>query len=167
MRTPTLLSRDLLTVYVNDHLAGGAFGRDLAARTLAANRGTEFEAPLAALATAIEEDLRSADEIRARLGIPRDRVKAAGGWAAEKVGRLKPNGQLTGYSPLSRLLELEGLAGGVQAKRSLWQALRVLAPREPRLDTEELDRLIARADEQLDELESLRPRAAALALGGG
>ena len=164
MRAPTLLSRDLLTIYVNDHLAGAAFGRELSARALAGNRGTEFEAPLAAIATAIEEDLHSADAIRSRLGVPRDRVKAAGGWLAEKVGRLKPNGQLTGYSPLSRLLELEALAGGVQAKRSLWQALQEIAPGEARLDAEELDRLIARADQQLEQLESLRSRAAALAL---
>ena len=164
MRTPTLLSGDLLTVYLNDHLAGAAFGRELSARTLVENRGTEFEAPLKGLVTAIEEDLRSADAIRSRLGIPRDHVKAAAGWLAEKVGRLKPNGALTGYSPLSRLLELEALAGGVQAKRSLWQALRELADREARLDAEELDRLISRADEQLDQLESLRVRAAELAL---
>ena len=31
-------------------------------------------------------------------------------WSAEKFGRLKLNGQLSGYSPLSRLEELEILA---------------------------------------------------------
>ncbi len=45
----------------------------------------------------------------AALGVPQDRVKNAMGWGAEKLGRLKPNGQLTGYSPLSRMVELKGL----------------------------------------------------------
>ena len=35
------------------------------------------------------------------------RAKDGAAWVAEKLGRLKTNGQLTGYSPLSRLVELE------------------------------------------------------------
>ena len=46
--------------------------------------------------------------------------KSAGAWTAEKFGRLKPNGQLTGYSPLSRLVELEGLKLGITGKLGLW-----------------------------------------------
>jgi len=167
VQAPVLLSRDPLTIYVNDHLAGAAFGRELAARALAENRATDFEAPLAELLGAIEEDLRTAEAIRERLGAPRDRVKVAAGWTAEKLGRLKPNGRLTGYSALSRLLELEALTGGIQAKRSLWRALSELAPHDARLDGEELDRLVARADEQLEQVASLHARAARLALGAG
>ena len=164
MRSPAILSRDRLTIYLNDHLAGAAFGRELAARTRAENRGTEFEGPLSDLLAAIEADLGEADAIRQRLGAPRDRVKTASGWAAEKVGRLKPNDRLSGYSPLSRLVEFEALAGGVQAKRSLWRALRELARGDARLDVEELDRLIVRADEQLEQITSLHASAARLAL---
>ena len=36
------------------------------------------------------------------------------GWVAEKAGRLKLNGSLLTYSPLSRLVELEGLSLGVE-----------------------------------------------------
>ena len=50
------------------------------------------------------------------LEIRTDPVKDAGGWLLEKAGRLKLNGQLKGYSPLPRLVELEGLALGVTAK---------------------------------------------------
>ena len=42
-----------------------------------------------------------------------DRLKVAGAWAGEKAGRLKLNGHLTGYSPQSRVIELEGLVVGV------------------------------------------------------
>ena len=53
---------------------------------------------------------------------------------AEKLGRLKPNGQILGYSPLSRLVELETLALGITGKRSLWEALLGVADEDARLD---------------------------------
>ena len=58
-----------------------------------------------------------------RLGVKPDRVKEAMGWTAEKLGRLKLNGQLLGYSPLSRLVELEGLMLGITGKMAMWIAL--------------------------------------------
>jgi hypothetical protein len=41
-----------------------------------------------------------------------------------KVGRLKPNGQLAAYSPLSPLLELESLHLRIDDKIDVWNALR-------------------------------------------
>ena len=58
-----------------------------------------------------------------QLGVRRDPVKPAAAWAAEKLGRLKPNGQLTGYSPLSRMVELEMLLIGITGKTGMWRAL--------------------------------------------
>ena len=51
-----------------------------------------------------------------------------------------------GYSPLSRVLELEGLIAGVNGKLALWHSLLELAPVEPRLDTEQLGNLARRAE---------------------
>ena len=99
------------------------------------------------------------------LGIRRDRAKVAGGWAIEKLGRLKPNGQLRGYSPLSRLVELEGLALGVTGKLAVWKALRLVADGEPALNAAALDKLVERAEEQQRGLEEQRLAAAREALG--
>jgi hypothetical protein len=55
--------------------------------------------------------------------------------------------------------ELEGLVVGVTGKRGLWVALRHIVAQEPRLDPEELDGLIGRAEVQLGDLEELRLRA--------
>ena len=88
----------------------------------------------------------------------------AGGWLLEKAGRLKLNGQLRGYSPLSRLVELEGLALGVTGKLAVWKALRLIADTEPALDAAELDRLIDSAEEQQRGLEEHRLEAAREAL---
>jgi hypothetical protein len=164
MRLPTTFSSDRLTIYLNDHLAGAAAGRGLAARTLAANPGTEFESPLFELHRAIAEDHSEAQAIRHRLGVPEDRAKAVAGRWAERLGRLKPNGQLTGYSPLSRLLELEGLASGIQAKLWLWRSLRDSHGEDPRLVGHDFDRLIARAESQLETIAEVHRQAARLAL---
>jgi hypothetical protein len=100
----------------------------------------------------------------AGLGVPESRLKRALALTLERVGRLKLNGQLTGYSPLSRLVELEGLALGVTGKRALWVALQEIAGTEPRLREFDLDELRRRAEEQLAGLERLRIEAARLAL---
>jgi hypothetical protein len=97
-----------------------------------------------------------------RLGVGVDRARTAVAWSAEKLGRLKLNGQLTGYSPLSRLEELEILELGVEGKLLLWQALRHAAAAE--IDEAELDRLIKRAQSQHRRLGRLRRDAAADAL---
>jgi hypothetical protein len=92
-------------------------------------------------------------------------VKDRLAWTVEKVSRLKPNGQLRGYSPLSRLNELEALSLGVLGKRALWIALGKL--REPaRPPGFDFDALAERAAAQFRELEELRVAAAARAFAG-
>src|SRR4051794_41579046 len=113
----------LIAIYLNDHLAGATGGLELARRALGANRGSDFEAPLERLATEIAEDRAALADVMTRLGVARDPLKVWAGWAAEKWGRLKLNGRISGYSPLSRVLELEVLALGVEGKRAMWRAL--------------------------------------------
>jgi hypothetical protein len=74
-----------------------------------------------------------------------------------KLGRLKLNGQLRGYSPLSRLLELEGLGMGITGKLGLWKSLAELGIEQPGFDFEGL---AARAVEQRAVVDDLHQRAA-------
>jgi hypothetical protein len=127
-------------------------------------RGTELGAYLETLAREIEADHEALLALMERHEIGTDRLKVATGWAAEKAGRLKLNGRLTRYSPISRLVEVEGLLLAVQGKLAAWRALRELVPNEPRLDPEELDRLAARAERQLDHLRAQHHTLAATAL---
>ena len=154
----------LLGIYLNDHLAGATAGLELAKRALSNNSGTEYGRFVERLTRAIDEDRRALAGLMDRLGIPENRGKQAAAWVAEKAGRLKLNGQLTGYSPLSRLVEIEGLALGVEGKASLWRSLRQVAGSDPRIEIAELETLLARAEQQRDELERHRLEAAALAL---
>src|ERR671930_2157738 len=99
------------------------------------------------------------------LDVGKDRLKVLAGWGAERAGRLKLNGRLLGYSPLSRLEEIEALALGVEGKLALWRALRRTHASDPRLADIDLDELIERARSQRRRLERQRVRAADEALG--
>jgi hypothetical protein len=154
----------LLSTYLNDHLAGATVGVELARRAAGSNEGTELGGFLAGLAAEIEEDRESLLAVMDRLDVGKDRLKVAAGWAGEKVGRLKPNNRLFGYSPLSRLIELEGLALGVEGKGSLWQVLGELGER--RLSEFDFDALLARARSQRDQLQQRRLAAALDAFQG-
>jgi hypothetical protein len=153
------IDSELLPIYLNDHLAGSTAGLELARRLLRSNSRNEYGADLARLAGEIEQDRESLQSIMRDLHVGVDRVKVAVGWTAEKVGRLKLNGRLLSYSPLSRLMELEVLMLGVTGKLALWRTLRQLAAEDSRLDRRDLDRLIERAAGQLQEVETLRERA--------
>jgi hypothetical protein len=149
-----------LPIYLNDHYAGSTLGVELAKRAAKNNDGNaEFGPALATLASEIDEDRDSLKRIMNRLGVSEDRIKASIFWLGEKVGRLKPNGELLQFSPLSRVVELEGLITGVGGKLSLWRTLLELADREDRLDEGELEVLAGRAEDQLLRLHALRGAA--------
>ncbi|HEX5989223.1 MAG TPA: hypothetical protein VFY75_03290 [Solirubrobacterales bacterium] len=113
-----------LGIYLNDHLAGAALGVELARRLRSSNSGDpEMGEPLARICAEIEADRETLVQLTERLGFSRDRIKPVLAVAAERLGRLKPNGHLRGYSPLSRVLELEVLASGIGGKLQLWNAL--------------------------------------------
>jgi hypothetical protein len=164
MEVPALLSSDLLTIYLNDHLAGATAGVDLARRAAAENSDSEFGSPLRELADEIDRDRADLLSIIDALGCRIDRVKLAVGWGVEKMARFKPNGRLFGYSPLSRLLELEGLASGIRGKSALWRALSAAPPGTRGLEHARLELLVVRAEDQLMVVEGLHARAAELAL---
>lgn len=151
----------LLAIYLNDHLAGSTGGLELAKRTLGSNRDTQFEPALERLVREIEEDRDKLKQIMAVLGVGEDRLKTAGAFVLEKVGRLKLNGSWVSYSPLSRLIELEGLLAGVTGKLALWVALQQIEER--RLERFDLPGLEQRARDQRELLEDQRREAARIA----
>jgi hypothetical protein len=145
-----------LPIYLNDHLAGAVAAVQLARRAAGQNEGTEYGEALAGLAADIDQDRRTLQDLLKRLGIRGDPVKLLSSVVAEKLGRLKLNGELLRYSPLSRLEEIEILMLGVEGKLALWRALRA------NLDVEvDFDELIRRGGAQRRRLEQLRLKAAA------
>jgi hypothetical protein len=153
-----------LDIYLSDHLAGATVGVELSRRAAASNRGTPTGEFLEWLHHEIVEDRRTLLAVARSLDADTSPAKPALGWVAEKAARLKLNGRLRGYSPLSRLIELEGLETGVTGKRSLWQALSRVYPGDARLEHFDLDALIGRAEHQLEGLREHRLNAARAAL---
>lgn len=154
----------LLGIYLNDQLAMGVLWRELARRSARSNRGTPAGDALAEVAKQIAEDVETFREIMGRVGCRENPVKI---WAAlllERLGRLKPNGRLTQYSPLSRFVELELLVMGIDSKKQLWTTLRDLAGLGTRLPDVDFERLIERAERQRQALEPARTRAGTSAL---
>ena len=132
----------------------------MARRTAESNAGTPLGEVLRRLTTEIEEDRRALQRIVAKLGLRESKAKNALAWGGEKLGRLKLNGQLRGYSPLSRMLELEALSVGVAGKLALWQSLQSVPAVGGRLRDFDLDGLAERARRQRAEIEEQRTNAA-------
>jgi hypothetical protein len=149
----------LVGIYLRDHLAGSVVALELLERSARSNATSELGAFLTRLRAEIGEDQEALLDVMRTLGVEPSRVKNGLAWAAEKAGRLKLNGRLLRYSPLSRLLELETLEAGIVGKRSLWTNLEVLD--DPRLAGVDLRRLVERAETQRAAVEEWRRRAAA------
>lgn len=155
----------LLGIYLNDHLAGATVGAELARRTLGRNKVGKLGTALRRIAEMIEEDRQSLVGVMQRLSVSPNVAKTSFAWLAERAGRLKLNGRLVTYSPLSRVEELEALRLGVEGKLCLWKTLKDARGTDPRLEGVDLDELARRAEAQRDELEAMRVAAARKAFG--
>lgn len=154
---------ELLAIYLNDHLAGATAGVELARRLRSSNEDDpEFGPALAEICAEVEADRETLKAAMERLEVSQSKLKPAAAVLGERLGRLKLNGQISGYSPLSRLDELELLQLGVTGKRRLWRALEHTHAED--LAEFELAALAERATGQLRRLEALHLKAASRAL---
>jgi hypothetical protein len=160
------VNEKLLRIYLQDHHAGSTAGLELARRVRGNNKGNEYGQAMAKIVDEIAADRKALESIMDDLGFGADKMKDLGAWALEKAGRLKLNGQITGYSPLSRVVEFEGLMTGITGKIAIWVALLQIAPEETRLDAAHLERLRERGESQRATVEELRERAAREAFAG-
>jgi hypothetical protein len=146
--------QDYLRIYMNDQLALGVGWREAAKRAARENEGTPLGDALERVALEIADDVTLFEAIMRRLGLQRNPLKPALAVAAERIGRLKPNGHIRSYSPLSRFIELDLLVMGIEGKKILWQNLRDLAG----IGLPDIDftALIGRADGQRQALEPFR-----------
>ncbi|MGH3976946.1 MAG: hypothetical protein ACRDS9_27050, partial [Pseudonocardiaceae bacterium] len=133
--------------------------REVARRSQRNNSDTQLGEALARVSAGIAEDVETFQRIMCRLGIQMNPVKIGLAMGAERLGRLKLNGRLGTYSPLSRFVELDFLAMGIEGKKLLWATLRDLAGLASRLPDVDFDDLIERAERQRADLEPFRVRA--------
>lgn len=150
-----------LDLYLIDHLTAATGGVRLAerARDQHHDRDAELHRLLVTLTEEIRDDRTELRRMLSRVGASPDPLKLVTAVAAEAIGRLKLNGRLLGRSPLSSLVELEGLAIAIRGKRCGWTALQ--AAGDERLAGFDFEALIRRADDQYERVEAARQRVAA------
>jgi hypothetical protein len=153
-------TNEYLAIYLNDHRAGAAGGARLARRVAHNNRSNRWGPRLGELAEAVSADKAKLDEVRTVLGVSGGALKRTGAVVAELGGRLKPNGHILTYSPLSRVIEVEALMAGVQVKQRLWATLRLLTPARPALNLFDFAALESRGATQLATLAEVHEWAA-------
>jgi hypothetical protein len=158
--------RRLLRIYLADHLAVVKGSIAVAKRCLSRNKAEALGDYLGdRLLPDIEDDLRALNALIDRVGACRSAWKWGGAVLAVQLGRLKLNGRVVNYSPLSRVEELEGLRATRDATATLWRTIASLAERDPGLRGTGAEIHASRAARHRDELERFRVEAARAAFG--
>ena len=153
------MTDETLSTYLNDHLAGSVGAIEMVERAITENAGNLLGRRLEEILKEIRKDQAVVQDLIERVGSKENPLKKAGAWLTEKVGRVKLGGT-DDPGELARLEVLETLAMGIQGKRALWRALRVVVNKHPVLHDLDLDLLERRAVEQHDRVEEWRLEAA-------
>ncbi|MPV36980.1 NAD-dependent epimerase/dehydratase family protein [Georgenia subflava] len=125
---PATIERDLLGLYLSDHLTGATAGLSRVRRMAQAYADTSLAPDLERLARDIAAERELLEQLFTTLGLHRRPHRQAAAWVGEHVGRLKLNGRLTSRSPMSVQLEIELMRSAVVGKLGVWQTLTELAP---------------------------------------
>ena len=149
-----------LKIYLDDHRAGAAAGTDLARRLWRKNRSGPWGAELKEIRQLLEAEKETLDSVRSAVGVSGGLGKRALAVLSGQAARLKPNGHLLGYSPLTRVVELEMLMSGVQSKLGLWAALLETSSSFPELAQFDFAYLAEQSEAELRTLREIHDWAA-------
>lgn len=153
-----------LARYLRTHLAGSTGGIDLFDR---AARG--LPEPAASAARRIRGELvEERDALRAMmaaLDVHENPLFNTMVRVGERLGRLKPNGDLLHRTSMTDLVELETMIVALSGKLAGWESLLAIVDDEPRLSRPELEGLAQQAHEQRETVRELHATAAKRALG--
>jgi hypothetical protein len=145
-----------LAKYLQDHYVVSRGELELFERTAGSQQDAHLREEVSSLAREATEDRAALLALMEALAVPEAKVQEQVAVVGERAGRLKLNGTLLRRSPLSDLVELDGLAVAVRAKRAAWVALRAVAQEVEALNPYHLERLIHRAEDQEARIEQLR-----------
>jgi hypothetical protein len=153
-----------LDSYLNDHLAGSISALELIAHWVEVHKGEPLGSFFVETEREIKADQDTLREIMRTLGVEESKVRQAGAWAAEKIGRARLI--IAGDEPgsLGLVLTLEGLIMGVTGKKLMWAALDTakLLP----VNTYNFEQLQRRAEQQIERIEAERRSAIREAFAG-
>ena len=136
-------------LYLQNHEGAATGGAQLFRRVADSQRDRPWGPQVVQLSREVAQDLGTLRRLMKDLEVPRNLPLGLAMQAGELVGRLKPNGRILRRSPLSDLVEVEGLYLAVKAKAAGWQAL--LAANPGRF-ADPVQLLADRADDQIERL---------------
>ncbi len=158
------MSNKRLKIYLEDHLGLMVGELELIDRCRGSNSGTPLAEFLRKLENEVTAQKTITHDILRRMGSGdslEGRIKQGAAWLAEKLGRLKLNDSLLSYSPLSRVIELEGLAVCALERVALWDNLDAQSSHTPALTGITCPHFRDLAEAHLKELNTRRRYAAA------
>ena len=153
-----------LDSYLNDHLAGSISALEVIDHWAEVHKGEPVSSFFVEIKAHIKADQETLRDIMHALEVEESKIRKAGAWAAEKVGRARLI--IAGDEPgsLGLVLTLEGLIMGVTGKKLLWRALAVA--NLPQLNGYDFEELQRHARQQIERIEAERIRAVRDALAG-
>jgi hypothetical protein len=153
-----------LDSYLNDHLAGSISALELIAHWVEVHKGEPLGSFFVETEREIKADQDTLRDVMRILGIEESKVRQAGAWVAEKVGRARLI--IAGDEPgsLGLVLTLEGLIMGVTGKKLMWRTL--AAAKLPALNGYNFEDLQRRAEQQVERIEAERISAIREAFAG-
>jgi len=150
--------------YLNDHLAGSISALELIAHWEHVHKGEPLGSFFVETEREIKADQDMLRDVMRILGVEESKVRQAGAWAAEKVGRARLVIAGDEQGSLGLVLTLEGLIMGVTGKKLLWRAL--AAAKLSRLNIYNFEQLQDRAEQQIERIEAERISAIRQAFAG-
>jgi hypothetical protein len=153
-----------LDSYLNDHLAGSISALELIAHWAEAHKGESLGSFFVEIEREIKADQDTLRDVMRTLEVEESKVRQAGAWAAEKVGRARLIIAGDEQGGLGLVLTLEGLIMGVTGKKLMWVAL--AASKSPQLNSYNFEELQRRAEQQVERIEAERISAVRQAFAG-
>ena len=145
-----------LDSYLNDHLAGSISALELIAHWADVHKGEPLGSFFVETEREIKADQDTLRDVMRTLGVEESKIRQAGAWAAEQVGRARLMIAGDEQGSLGLVLTLEGLIMGVTGKKLMWRAL--AAAKLPRLSSYNFEQLQRRAEQQIERIEAERIR---------
>lgn len=156
-------TRDLLDLYLSDHLTGSTAGANRLERMARDYVDTPRFAELSRLAAEVRAERTFLRNLIDDLGVRRRRHRQAAAWVGERVARLKTDGRVVKRSPMTLLLETELMRSAVHGKIGGWQTLQAnaeLLGMDPKIFAD----LFAASERQISTLDEIHRYARTRAL---
>jgi hypothetical protein len=153
-----------IATYLNDHLAGSVVALELLDHLVATHSESDLSTFFRQLRADVAADRDELQRLMESLDIGESRTRKASAWLTEKMTELKLRLDDPKDGPLRLFESLEALSLGIEGKRSLWIALTAATEKSPALGLLDYEHLTQRAQEQRDQVETLRIETARKAL---